>query len=81
MVYGQKQINNNLTNGINIKNNQASHIPFTLDNNLINDRYKQWRNNSGNEKSKIKYKIIKNEEIKGNQSLLKKKKSYSKVIL
>ena len=81
MFYGQKQINNNLPNGINIQNYQAFHIPFTLDNNLINDRHKQCRNNRGNEKSRIKYKIIKNEEIKGNQSLLKKKKSYSKVIL
>ena len=70
----QKQLNNNLTNGINMKNNESSHIPFALDNNLINDRDKQSRNNSGNKKGRIKYKIKKSEEINGNQSLLKKDK-------
>ena len=56
----QKQINNNLTNGINMKNNETSHIPFALDNNLINDRDKQNRNNSINKKGRIKFKIQKN---------------------
>ena len=70
----QKQLNNNLTNGINLKNNESSHIPFALDDNLINDRDKQSRNNSGNKKGRIKYKFKKSEEINGNQPLLKKDK-------
>ena len=70
----QKQLNSSCNNGINVKNNESSHLPFALDNNLINHREKLSRNNSGNKKSKIKYKIKKSDEINRNQSLLKKDK-------
>ena len=74
----QKQLNNNLYNGINIKTNEVTHITFSLDNNLINNKEPQSRNNSGNKinnkKSRIKYKIKKSEEINDNKLLLKKDK-------
>ena len=60
----QKQLNNNLTYGINIKNNEASNIPFALHNNLINNGDKQSRNNSGNKKGRIKYKNKKVRKLK-----------------
>ena len=78
------KINNNITNGSNGKNSELQNIPFNLDNNLItNSNDKQSRNNSGsklmnksnlNKKSKIKSKSKSNEEINGNQLLIKKDK-------
>ena len=48
-----------MTYDINMKNNETSHIHFALDNNIINDRGKQNRNNSRNKKGRIKYRIKK----------------------